>query len=476
MNERVCPLLVQRLAWLALGLWAGLSIFLPWRWSILMDETTFLTALTAGDFFSVVKSQFWGYWETGRFYPVKMLLNVLEWRLLPLDPVFFHQFHFGVIVAALLFAWGAMQRRGGAADYRIDGSFLGFFLASAILAKPVMDGAQFLSIGEGWAAFFLAVGLFLFVRGNGWLARVFWVLAAWSKEPMAGVFASSLLYQVACWGELGKGKRAYFATDLSLFCALSFGAWYAMQQGPYLADYTLLSFNGLASWFYSVARLAFFLFPLLGLAAYQLLFAERGWRAVWASPRERAWFLFLLSFVGGYLFLVSPKGASGYLQIPAALAALLLVFPYAAGALPGLKARGVLLVILACWAGMGLYSLRRWSAYAHGINEVSLVFPEMIRSQTPRLLIVNGAEMADILARMAKSEGWENVRLVEVGSFDPSAFSGFTGEVVLMEPTRYFDPLPAGLVQKLESWAGGWKYVSASSPSYRLYFGWRNNR
>jgi hypothetical protein len=246
-----------------------------------------------------------------------------------------------------------------------------------------------------------------------------------------------------------------------------------MQQGPYLADYRLLSLAGISSWAYSVARLSFFLLPLVLLALLGWL-RNREWRrAYWKNPGERSWALFLLSFAAGYLFLVTPKGAAGYLQIPVGLAALLFLFPSAVKGIEAAKklAPSVMALFLVAWMAFGLFSIQRWSSYAHGINEVSLVFPELVRSPDPRLVIVHGAEMADILRRGAADEGWAQVKIVESGDFHEEDYRDYKGEVLLLEPTRYFDPLPAAYVLRLGEWVGGWKSVSASSPSYRAYFG-----
>jgi hypothetical protein len=125
------------------------------------------------------------------------------------------------------------------------------------------------------------------------------------------------------------------------------------------------------------------------------------------------------------------------------------------------------------WFGMGLYSLQRWSSHANGINEVSLVFPELVRVPHSRLVIVHGAEAGDILRKFTIQEDWSQVKVAAAEAFDTSAFVDFEGEVILLDPIRYFDPLPAELVDRIGNWAGGWRQVSIHSPSYRAYFGFR---
>lgn len=467
---------LQKASWLMLGAWAGLALFLPWQWSVLMDEVSFLHTLTAGSFWGTAQREFEGYLTSGRFYPVKMLINVAEWRWLPHSPALFHRLHFFVALLTLGLGWAALRARAGIARLSLRREDAIFFFASAVLAKPILDSVQFLSIGETWAAFFLALGLFLYVRSWLWSARLVWVLAAWSKEPMAGVFACSILYQLSVWREASgaRGKKLFFvALDLALFLSLATMAYLAMKQGIYLADYSVFTLAGVKSWVYSLVRLGFFMSPLVLFASFGLWRSPGLIRELWSSPRERSWILFLASFVAGYLFLVSPRGASGYLQVPIALAALLLLFPFARRGVECMQGvwTGTAALATVFWLGMGAFSLAQWTSSVQGMNEVSLVFPELVRSPSPRLVLVHGAEVSEILKQMAKREGWDQVRVVDAETFDPTAHSDFTGEVILLDPVRYFGDLPATVQDKIQAWAGGWRKVSADSPSYRAYFG-----
>lgn len=469
-----CPDYVKTLSLLLFGLWAGLCLFLPWQWSILMDEATFLHSLTEGSFLTVLREQFALYWSAGRFYPVKMLVNIAEWRLLPLNPSLFHAFHFLLICGALGLGWRAMNRRGPGREQKFALGWLPFFFASALLAKPLLDGALHLSIGEGWATLFFAAGLLWFLGERPFLARAAWILAAWSKEPMAGVFLCAALYQGITW-ERGApaGKKLWLAADLAIFAGLALLTSYAMRQGTYLAGYSLVSAAVFKTWAYSLARLGFFLLPLALFAA--LGFARDGAyrKAFLRDRRELAWALFHLSFLLGYLWLVAPRGSGGYLQVPAALAALLLLFPFAARGLAGLRAGKATTALVIFWAALALFSVSKWVAYAQGINDVSQVFPQYLVTENPRLLLVHGPEMADILRAEVKRQRLDRVRVEEASEFDEKKHEAFRGEVILLQPWKYFDPLPETLVRERGRWAGGWKNVRAT-PSFGIFFGVRN--
>ena len=168
-----------------------------WSWSYLMDEIQYLDWMPRihclpDAFFSEIRN----YLSQGRLYPVKYLMNLIQFAYLPSSPWLFHGLHWGLWALSLSLGYLALCR-----SFRVERSWVGYlsFLGFGAGVRTLLDSVTLLTIAETWVIVFLSAGLYFLDRPI--LSRFFFLLTAFSKEPAACIFAGTAAYRF--WG----GKR-----------------------------------------------------------------------------------------------------------------------------------------------------------------------------------------------------------------------------------------------------------------------------
>lgn len=464
---------------MALVGFAAVFVNIPWEWSMFMDDTLYNTWMPKSEnLFVAIREEVIGYWKLGRFYPVKYLANLLKWRFLPNDPYVFRYFNFGVFLLASGFSAAAAMRAVGC---RLGSSSLAMFvflLGSVFLHKPLLETISLNPLGETWVFFFFSIGsFFFFSRGvaGPWIARLFFLLVALSKEPAAIVFlAASAFHCFLAWREPHGRKRHLFqaAVDLAIFAFFLGLALYVMSQGSFTkgAYFSSTPWMRYARDFtYKIARYAVWASPFV-------LFFLLSWRRLLglADPsqaRIAGAAVFYSVMAGGYLVFMSTQGIVAYQEIPASMAifglfSLLVIWLLKAGWGPAKKVSILLLVLFSV---SYFISITRWERFVRGIVEPRRAVTNLLATGEEMTLLVPVGEMSGHVHTLI---GQMNPRaqVFEIDAALASHKSEFKGTVYVIEFPTYMGELPAPLLASAEQLAGGWDSV-ADAKSYRIYRG-----
>lgn len=457
----------------------GLTVFVAffvvqltssWEWSILIDDVGYNQWMPK----LVTEKGFWGAWgqeiqtyiAAGRFYPLKYAANLVKWGYFPLNTKVFFWFDFCLVTSAIFMGSLAVAGRRN--------SLVFFIFGIGLLQRQVMEIAALNTVGEGWVILYFAAGLLCYPRPI--LYRLFFVLAALSKEPAIFVFlATTIVYTY----QFIQGRRARTSwllnslVDLALLsilvgvvvCAKYF---WADPDNDYTSSFVYLSVSNVKMMIMGVARtgvtmiafLAFFgLFYWQDRKSFKELFCDAD--------------LFILSLFFGLFFLVAaaPRGVSGYIIVPESFA----FFISAAFLLNRMLQRINWTLLRQMLAAVFLffllfYSVARYSAFARGTNEPISAIHHLLATDSPRLILMNsneGAAKARLLAADASAPVTFHYSFNAKDSVEQINKS--TGDVVLLE-FSYFEKYSPEYIAEIGAAVGGWKY-EFKRDYYRYFYG-----
>lgn len=209
-----------------------------WTFSYLMDDHEYFRILKApAHFWDVFLSELQRFYHLGRFTPVKLIYNIVKWRWLPESPEFFGLCNF--LINVLVAGAGSLlvvEKCGVSRK-----SFLKIFLwALAFLMAQVCWLQTFIlnSPGESLLTLWVLIGFYLISKSKNSMAdqfgaRVFFLLAALTKEPGAFVFFAS------AFQNRGLAPRYSFFRFFDLFLGIGLTAsfWFIKHKGSYLGNY-----------------------------------------------------------------------------------------------------------------------------------------------------------------------------------------------------------------------------------------------
>lgn len=457
-----------------------LAVFLniPWEWSMFMDDTIYNGWMPkVASIGQTIQDEIKAYWSLGRFYPVKYLANLLKWKYLPNDPYAFRYFNFAIFLLFSSALAAAVIRAAKPSHERANWGLFLFLLGGALLHKPLLETISLNPIGETWVCLFFALGAACLLSPSFLLsaivARLFFVLAAMSKEPAALVFfASAGRYALLAWREEGKRKQhlAQALVDLALFVFFLSLAVSVMRQASFTRD---TYFN--TPWLlyardfaYKVARYSLWTAPfLLGFAFC--------WRQILGRLREskkfsaNATFFFLMG--SSYLVFMSTQGRVAYQEIPASIAlfglyGLITAELFQSGAATSLLRRhGPLLA--AVFSLSLLISVGRWERFVRGIVEPRRAVENLMQTSGEMSLFVPISEMEGHLALMAKELN-PSAKIFPINANLAESKARATGRIYVMEFPYYMGKFSPEQHRQLEQVFGPWQSV-ADGHSYRIY-------
>lgn len=401
---------------------------------------------------SGLRAEVHSYMGYGRFYPVKYLMNILKWRFLPLSPGIFHAFNFTVLLASL-----AMASIAALPKTVRSASLILFCIGTGFLQRPLLDAIALNTIGESWVILFLAIGLAFYPARAG-LYRLFFLLAALSKEPAVVAFAAS-----AAVHGMRKDRKACMI-DGALFVGLLLAIKYIQSHGSYLASYSFLSRSAAVGFAMGAMKCLIGIVPLLIPYVWNAVLrrsgkvpAEDAQLAVWAGI-----------FAVLYIALVAPRGTAGYLLMPAAFALYVAAVRIGVRSLLDARVTRPLVVVFGlCWCACLALSTYRYWIFTRSINEPSRRFNELIDVRHPRLILLNGEEAIIQGRKLVQSKGTP-VAVQNVLGGEMWAAKA-PGDTVVLEFSKYFSPIEAGQLSRIEAAAGGWSKIDAEK-TYRVLY------
>jgi hypothetical protein len=406
-----------------------LTFATQWEWSFLMDDILYLQQMhKPGNFFSLWLEDFAKYWQTGRFTPAKSFFNLFFWRFLPENLLAFRINNFLVLMLSTAAVAGLLKR-----TLNIESKIVYLLPFVCLpLAKPLLETITFSTITETWVVFGIAWGSY-FLASRPLLARLFFLIAACSKEPAN--FAFLTLALVAMYH---RRFDRWLLLDLLLFGLLLTPALYVLQKGSYLQSYSLISTESLFFFIKGATKLVLFLSPLIAV----LYFIPRAVKNVHSELIE-FWLLFGLF----YLALVAPRGAAGYLTIPVVFvwySTLIFVFGQRLIGNQSFGRSHVSLLILFLLVSMT--NLWLWDRLNDSINGPSRLLRSFLVDGRPRMIVVNGMEAAGQFNFEAKRLGVKIIA-VQPHADQLQASADYPGEVTVIELTKYFSPVDADWLQ-----------------------------
>jgi len=435
-----------------------------WQWSILMDDIAHLrdySATAAPDVWKCFQNDLAGYMKSGRLHPVKYVMNLIEYRYLAASPFYPHLLHTVVLIGTLaLSAWGIVKRSTLSSD---RWKYVLVLVGLGLSQRPLLDIAGLVSIAEPWTAVLLALGLWLFPRSPIGYRLVF-LLCAFTKEPAVTVFfASGLVHlkTLLLHREQRYSRAFQMIFDLVVFVALAMLMRHVSQGGSYLAGYNLLDVSNISRFGLGIVKVGLGMIPAVLLILWSMREKNIPWKE-WVTGKEREWFC--LFFAISYLILVTPRGVPGYLLIPPAFAVWFLFSGLITSLFPrNISNRYVTWGIAVVFLLSSTVSFVRYTRYIGGINEVTSAFHALRMTSNPRMVLSNAMEVSMTSTWLAEDEGVPvQFKSIETGAiWDPKTLlAGFDGDVVLVECTQYFGPLPAEFLAIYENYFGGWTQQS----------------
>lgn len=459
---------------------------IPWEWSMFMDDTLYNTWMPGvTDFGTALRNEIQQYFSLGRFYPVKYVANLLKWRYLPNDPYVFRYFNFGIFLLAATFgALSAIRvnKNGISALGALAAlGLLTFFVGSSFLHKPLLEIISLNPLGETWVCLFFALGSFFLFQDHWFakqlLARVFFLLVAFSKEPAALVFfASAMHFAVRAWQEPSQRRKWALssALDLLLFVALLGLAVSVMAQGSftkqaYFQTTPWLTYAG--DLLYKLARYSLWTSPFIALFAIS-------WREIQRLLMDRespllSAAIFFAAFGFSYDVFMASQGIVAYQQVPAAMGyfclfSLLTASLAGSGELSRKLARyGLPLLLL--FSLSYFVSVSRWQRFVLGFVEPRKAVINLIQSGYSFTIFIPRGEIYGHIQELLRQHN-PSSKVVAIGDRPGGRDPEITGKIFVFEFPIYMGNLPAEQLKELEQMAGGWASIT-STRSYRIYVG-----
>jgi hypothetical protein len=419
----------------------ALTVLEPWQWSYLMDDIGHKAWMPQSrDLFESFFRELNMYWALGRFTPTKYFFTLVRWRFLPLDPWVFHIFNLFWLLLSILPICLILKQQ-----FPIKKKSWFFFvlpILSLPLAKPVLEVITFITIPESFVIFFFAWGLY-FLDKCPWLARIFLILSAGAKEPASFVF-----FCLAMDSFLFRRWNKFVIVDAILFLAFLWAAIEAMQAGPYLANYHLFTFSTLLSVGKSVAKLSFFMWPLLLCTLWcSILGRKEQLSAFLDASKGRLSRLCLVYFLC-YVTLVGPRGNAGYLLIPPAFALFTFLWFQLANVWERLQKGTAMATFVFAFFIMGCFNISLWRDLNRGINEPSAFLRKTIDANEQALILVNGVEAADQSRDDAKHKQ-SRTQIMNWSDVGISQAIEFSGAIYVLELTRYMGAIDATELERI---------------------------
>ena len=409
-----------------------------WEWSLLGDDYNYyhLVKTSAMTAWQLALEQIEVFGAEGRFVPLYSLFVNFWWKTLPLSPFAFHFFLYFVFVLIII------------STYLLTASFevrsrlmlLGAVFLFIFSQRAILDVLVLTSIPETWLILFLSIGLLLYRKSPIW-ARISFLLSALLKEP--GWIAFAAAGAVGLWDYFvlkDSKKRLYSALfDILIFVAVAiFIKQVSLGRGQsYLQSYSFFSFSTIYNFGLGLLKSSFVLLPVTFLLL--ATGSARFWR--YMNRVQLRFFLFLLIYAFGYLGLVAPRNASGYLTIPAAymfsIMAIILTMVIIQTRSERFERKLVFFPFLLLISLVLFQSIYRQEGFKNGLYQTTTRTRELASSPNRSLLLLQGHEQI-VNTRLYLSEIKSNdeVRIVNQDNVDYAM--GFPGSVFALLNIKHF--------------------------------------
>jgi hypothetical protein len=452
---------------------------IPWEWSLFMDDTAYNTWMPkVEDLGAAIQKEIRSYWGLGRFYPVKYIANLIKWKYLPNDPTIFRYFNFSVfLVSSSLVAITALRIATPNGKRLLPALFI-FLLGSVFLHKPLLETISLNPIGETWVFLFFGLGsFFLFSEnlvGRYFLSRLFFVLAAMSKEPAALVFfASSAHYAYFAWKTPGKRKiyTLQALIDLALFSFFLSLAIYVMMQAAFTRS-TYFNTPWLLygrDFMYKGARYALWTSPFVAI----FLLSRHSLFDVLKNGEKKlvAAIAFFSIFGFSYLVFMSTQGRVAYQEIPASMAlyalfsVLTISLFWKIETAEIIRRWGAPLLVLLCVSYF--ISISRWERFVRGIVEPRRAVTNLLNTGLPLTMIIPVGEISGHIQIMIQELN-PRAKVFEIRENMDSIKKEFVGQVYVFEFPFYMGDLGPEKLARLQASLGPWRSI-VDAKSYRIY-------
>jgi hypothetical protein len=443
----------------AISAYLGVFLATRWEWSFLMDDVTYLGYMPkAQNLLTAFISEFRMYWGDGRFYPIKYIANLLKFRYLPLEPNVFHAFNMLHLFVILALACVSLKNYFPPM-YAPAGGCL-FVIGFGLLQRPLLDIVALNTIAEGWVILFLAWGLILWPR-RPVAYRLIFLFCSLSKEPAVAVWlASAMVYGICYLYDRPRQKTwlVHAALDMAVFVDLALIMKNAQLSGSYTVFYHLWNRQHLPLLALGTLKCLIGILPALSLMVLDQPKRSLNWEGYGPAGRFR---LFNGMFAVIYLFLVIGRGSvAGFQLIPPAFSLFLIAASYVLEMVIHPIPDRVWAVFATTFVVVFASSLVRYNRYVCGINESARAYQDLLLTKTPRLIIFNGEEAADLGQQLAdQMHAPVKTMVYENDSKTLREIHHFHGDVILFELSNYFGHYSPITIEALGTAAGGWSHI-----------------